>query len=102
MELAVHLEATTSIHSDLVPGDWVMLSGSGGAVGDLPAHHRWYRVVGLDGQPERQELLVNPKFGDIECYLMDPIAIFQITGPLTFRHLGFRCRLCDGDYFETY
>ena len=48
----VHLEASTSIHSDLVPGDWVMLSGSGGAAGDLPAHHRWYRVVGLDGQPE--------------------------------------------------
>ena len=48
----VHLEASTSIHSDLVPGDWVMLSGSGGDIGDSTAHHRWYRVVGLDGQPE--------------------------------------------------
>lgn len=44
----VHLEANQAIESKVVPGDWLMLSRNG-TTG--PTHH-WYRVVGLDGEPE--------------------------------------------------
>lgn len=44
----VHLESNTAVESKLVPGDWLMLSKNG-TTG--PTHH-WYRVVGLDGEPE--------------------------------------------------
>ncbi len=44
----VHLEANTAVESKLVPGDWLMLSRN---TLTGPVHH-WYRVVGLDGDPE--------------------------------------------------
>ena len=52
-----HLECSTDVDSSLVPGDWVMLSRN-----ELISHtdgrpminqrHHWYRVVGLDGDPQ--------------------------------------------------
>ena len=44
----VHLQATTTVQPKLVPGDWLMLSRNG----TTGATHHWYRVVGLDGEPQ--------------------------------------------------
>ena len=44
----VHLEANQKTESNLVPGDWVMLSKKENG----QEKHHWYRVVGLDGEPE--------------------------------------------------
>ena len=43
-----HLQCNKSVDSTLIPGDWIMLSKN---TTTGPVHH-WYRVVGLDGDPQ--------------------------------------------------
>ena len=67
----VQLEASKSVNSDLVPGDWLMLSAPG--LGSNPlADHRWYRVASLVNAPQelgqvwqQQVLLDGPDRNDV-------------------------------------